>query len=92
MLAPQVDHEIFQLDRASHIVDEATEAKMYELFDALEPLTPIDTDEKRELWLAVPRGPIDAFGDYDEMLAAEQVICRKDFEDLWHIEYSQSTS
>lgn len=89
MFAPQVDHAILQLNHASRIVDEATEVKMCELFDALELLTPIDTDKKRKLWLAVPRGSIDVFGDYDEMLADEQVTCRKDFEDLWHIEYPE---
>ena len=59
-----------------------------ELFTALAPLAPLKkNDEAKAIWVTVPRGTIEDFGDYDEYVDEGEVGTREEFEHLWHERY-----
>lgn len=63
--------------------------------DALDRLFGILTDleslasnnEAKSLWLRVPRGSLDDFDDYEELLACEEVSSYEEYVALWEHEY-----
>jgi len=52
---------------------------------------PVGDDELRETWLEVERGPIEAFGNFEEYKDGGEVETREDFEQLWKDYYPEST-
>ena len=58
------------------------------LFHALSDLMPSPKNhDMKSIWFCVPRGTIDDFGDYEEMLTYGEVDSHEDFESLWQSEY-----
>ena len=58
------------------------------LFHALSGLMPSPKNhDMKSIWVCVPRGTIDDFGDYEEMLEYGEVDSHEDFESLWQSEY-----
>ena len=54
-----------------------------DLFAEVMKISPYYADDVKLLHVRVDRGPIEDFGDYDDMLAEEIVTDREDFERLW---------
>ena len=65
LAAPSVDNYIQTLNRNSSIVNENTIKIMKELFAELKIIKSCGDNERRELWLEVPKGTIADFGDYE---------------------------
>ena len=65
LAAPSVDTYIHTLYRNSSIVNEDTIKIMKELFAELRKIKSCGDNERRELWLEVPKGTIADFGDYE---------------------------
>ena len=57
-----------------------------ELFVELRQFTPNGRNDTRVLYISAERGPIEDFGDYDDMLAEEIVKDRDEYHKLW-LEY-----
>ena len=68
---------------------EALDRLLGELAD-LKPLT--GNGEVKSIWLKIPRGTLDDFGDYDELLAEGEVSSHEDYVGLWKSEYPDDYS
>lgn len=91
MTAPAVDTFIHTLYRDSLIVNESAILRMKRLFLELKKIKSIGDNEQRVLWLEVPKGTIDDFGDYEEALEYGDVKDRGEFEQWWKAEYPKET-
>lgn len=88
--APQIRHYIDWLGRIRYrevgdmtTYDERSYELLDELFALIKQLAPISKNEARELWLRAERGPIEAFGDYQDYLEEGMVSNHEEFEELW---------
>ncbi len=54
-----------------------------EIFQVVRKIAPTRRDDVRELWLLAERGPIDDFGNYEELHAEGEVESREEFESWW---------
>ena len=76
----------------------AYDEKTYEiidcLFEVLEKIKPEVSYGRKiwNLWLRAERGPIEAYGDYQEMKEYEEVDTYEDYEDLWQELYPEEVS
>ena len=87
MCAPQIDSVIPQLENLSGRVDKEMVARLKAIYRAMSCLEPEGDDQVRELWLEVPRGSIQDFGDYKEFLEEGLVENYDEFEKYWKDEY-----
>ncbi len=63
--------------------------EVYELFSCIKP---DEDDEKRHIWIEVLRGPISAFGDYEENRESGEVETFEEFEQLWKDSYPEESN
>jgi len=61
------------------------------IFALLRRLEPANQNGTHILWFNAPRGSIEDFGDFDEMLAAGEVQNRGEFENLWKLNHPDET-
>ncbi|MBQ9438642.1 MAG: hypothetical protein IJU50_09965 [Lachnospiraceae bacterium] len=62
------------------------------LFDAVSELTACkENNEAKQIWITVPRGTIEDYGDFEEMKSYGEVKTRKQFEKRWREEYPDET-
>ena len=64
--------------------------RLFEVLADLRPLT--GNDEVKSIWLKIPRGTLDDFGDYDELLAEGEVSSHEDYAGLWNRAYPDVSS
>lgn len=98
MTAPQIDNYI---DWLGHIhyrevscrfsYDKKAYRLIDQIFEVVRKIAPTRNNEVRELWLTAERGPIEDFGDIDELLADGTVESREEFEAWWHERYPEET-
>lgn len=67
--------------------DAGTYKNIDEICLLMKQLKPISENGARELWLKVPRGSIEDFGDYEEMLENGEVVNYDDFVRYWQDSY-----
>lgn len=60
-----------------------TMTAMDELFAEIKKLTPTRSNDMWDLFFMVNRGPIEDYGDYDELHEFEEVDSREEFEEMW---------
>lgn len=94
MYAPQIDTYAHHLaDRYRHNYDihipfdSVSVQNIEELFRLIKQIKPTKDKDIHELWLSAETGPIEAFGDYDEMYEDGQVDSREEFEEWWKSYY-----
>jgi len=63
--------------------------EIYEIFSCIKP---DEDDEKRHIWIKVSRGPISAFGDYEEYRESGEVETFEEFEQLWKDYYPEKSN
>ena len=98
MTAPQIDNYI---DWLGHIhyrevscrfsYDKKSYRLIDQIFEVVRKIAPTRNNDVRELWLTAERGPIEDFGDIDELLADGTVESREEFEAWWHERYPEET-
>ena len=98
MTAPQIDNYI---DWLGHIhyrevscrfsYDKKAYRLIDQIFEVIRKIAPTQSNDVRELWLTAERGPIEDFGDIDELLADGTVESREEFEAWWHERYPEET-
>ena len=98
MTAPQIDNYI---DWLGHIhyrevscrfsYDKKAYRLIDQIFEVVRKIAPTRNNDVRELWLTAERGPIEDFGDIDELLADGTVESREEFEAWWHERYPEET-
>ena len=87
LTAPKIQNYIDCLNNASglepHACTPETLAMLPGLFAEVMKISPYCANGVREIHICVDRGPIEDFGDYEDMLAQDIVTDREDFERLW---------
>lgn len=93
MYAPEFDNNVRWLQdscrgyNTSPAYDEASEKIIDEILQMLQKITPISDNGCRELWFCLERGPIEAYGNYEEMFEDGAVDNYDDFRESWQEEY-----
>lgn len=99
MYAPVIDGNLdFLAHRYRHQnecaipFDDKSLKNIDEIFMLMKQIKPIrDDNDVHELWITADRGPIEAFGDYDELLEEGEVESKSEFEELWNTYYPNDT-
>lgn len=91
LVAPVLDRLLNIFDRR-HMNPSVPSAQIKEavepLFSMLKPLSPLEkNDEVKQLWLRIPRGTIDDYDSYEDMLEWEEVQSKEEYEERWHQDY-----
>ena len=93
LVAPDIDHLVRCFDHGIHNPKAPTKSIlpiMDELFTAFAPIAPLKkNDEVKAIWITVPRGTIEDFGDYDEMLENGEIESREEYQQLWRETYPE---
>lgn len=71
----------------SYIYDEKSRALLDELFTLLEQIAPTHENGVRTLWFRAERGPIEDYGDADELIADGEFESREQFVQFWEQEF-----
>lgn len=93
--APQLDRLLRYFDR-DHMNPSAPTSKiaaaMDPLFAALADLAPLEkNDEAKALWIEVPRGMIENYDSYEDLLEWGEVESYAEYENMWHEDYPDET-
>ena len=99
MYAPVIDGNLdFLAHRYRHQnecaipFDDKSLKNIDEIFMLMKQIKPIrDDNDVHDLWITADRGPIEAFGDYDELLEEGEVESKSEFEELWNTYYPNDT-
>ena len=95
LVAPDIDALLRCFERGhlnSSVPAPELATAMEPVFCALKELAPLDADEEaKAIWLQVPRGTIDDYYSYEDMLEYGEVKSRKEYEARWQEEYPYET-
>ena len=87
LVAPDIDHLVRCFEHGNRNPEVPTRSilpVLDELFAAFAPLAPLKKNkDAKAIWVTVPKGTIDDFGDYDEYVDEGEVENREEFEQLW---------
>lgn len=91
--ASKVDNYIDILQSLNNRIslDEQSLVYLDELFSLLKRIEPVHKNGARELWFCVDRGPLEDFGDLEDMLENEVVENEEEWEGWWLAEYPDET-
>jgi len=89
--APQIDAIIEGSSPGNNHISHGTYLKLKDIYKAFSCIKAGVDDEIRHTWLEVDRGPVEAFGDYEEFRESGEVSSRKEFEQLWKDYYPDKT-
>ena len=93
--APQLDRLLRYFDRDHMNPSVATRkiaAAMEPLFAALSDLAPLKrNDEAKAIWLEIPRGTIEDYESFENMMEWGEVESYAEYENMWHEDYPTET-
>ncbi|MBQ4512995.1 MAG: hypothetical protein II969_08375 [Anaerolineaceae bacterium] len=93
--APQLDRLLRYFDRDHmnpSVPTRKIAAAMEPLFAALSDLVPLKkNDEAKAIWLEVPRGTINDYESFENMLEWGEVESYAEYENMWHEDYPTET-
>ena len=89
LFAPQIDEIIEYSKHKNIIITTAIHLKLKEIFNVFRCVKPGPEDERRSIWIEVERGPVEAFGDFEEFKDAGEVKSPEEFEQLWKEYYPE---
>ena len=94
LTAPRIDFLLDKFEDSSmrpSMPSKELRAVVGRLFDALHDLAPSEkTSEEKSLWIKVPRGTIENYASYDDMVKWGEVTNREEFETLWKQDYPET--
>ena len=91
LFAPQIDALIGNLKSNSDLINQNINQVLRTIYTTLSIIKPFGDDEIRQIWIVVERGPVEAFGDYQEYKESGEVNNQKEFRELWEIYYPEKT-
>lgn len=91
LFAPDIDSFIKNIRSGSDYINPAIYQNLKEIYSVFSCVCPEETDEIRHTWLEVERGPITAFGDFEDWKESGEVENRNEFEELWKDYYPDET-
>jgi len=83
LFAPQIDTIIEGKNPENNPITKSAYLKLKDIYNVFSFIKPGDDDEIRQTWIEVDRGPIDAFGEYEEFKESDMVESPGEFEQLW---------
>jgi hypothetical protein len=89
--APDADVIVNNTNRGTDLVNRSIYRKLTKIYSVFSCVKPVGDDELREIWLEVERGPIEAFGNYEEFKESGEVETCEDFKQLWKEYYPEET-
>jgi len=89
--APLLDHLIRVAQSEKVVTDKACIDTLLRQYNELSFIETCGDDDLRSIWIEIPRGSIEDFGDYEEFLEEEMVRNYEDFVELWHDDYPEET-
>lgn len=94
LVAPDIDRLLGCFDRGYKnpaVQTRRVLGALDRLFEALDDLAPLTTNnEAKSIWLKVPRGSIDDFDNYEDLLDDGEVDSREEYIALWESDYSDA--
>ncbi len=91
MNAPLFDSIIAGLPVDARYIDSKISQTLFAVYKSMTLIQPGEHDEIRSVWIEVPRGAIEDFGDYDEYMDDKEVTSHEEFENLWKEWYPDET-
>ena len=91
LFAPQIDAVLGASKHRDISLTPASYLKLKDIYDFFSCVKPGPEDESRHIWIEVERGPVEAFGDYEEFRESGEVKSREEFEELWKDYYPEET-
>jgi hypothetical protein len=91
LFAPEIDNIIDNIKWQTAPVNPDIYQKLKNTYNVFTCIKTIGDDELRETWLEVERGPIEAFGNFEEFKESGEVKTMEDFEQLWKDYYQEET-
>lgn len=92
LYAPNIEHYIYILNHNNLVGDEKTNHLIDQLFEKLSELAPTNDNGKRTLWLCYDRGPIEAYGTFEEAYENNEVDTITEFERNWREQFPDEKS
>jgi hypothetical protein len=89
--APYFDEFIRLAQTQKEVTDKSCIETLLQLYDTMSIIEVSGEDELRSIWIEIPRGTIEDYGDYKEFLEEGIVECYKDFEELWNVDYPEES-
>ena len=89
--APQIDSVVSNLRPEMDLMSGSIYGNLKEIYKQFSCVKPIGDDDVRQIWMEVERGPLEAFGDYNEFKECGEVETHEDFEQLWKDNYPEKT-
>ena len=94
LTAPRMDFLLDKFEDSSmrlSMPSKGLSAVVGRLFDTLYDLAPSEkTSEENSLWVKVPRGTIEGYASYDDMVKWGEVKNREEYETLWKQDYPET--
>lgn len=91
LVAPDIDRLLGCFDRGYKNPTAQTRkvlGALDRLFEVLADLVPLATsNEAKSIWLKIPRGSLDDFDSYEDLLGEGEVGSREEYIALWESEY-----
>ena len=87
LFAPQIDSVISNLSPEMDLMCSSIYLMLKEIYELFSCVKPIGDDDVRHIWIEAERGPLEAFGDYEEYKECGEVESPDDFEQLWKAYY-----
>lgn len=91
LFAPQIDTVIENLKSDQDLMNQKILRVLREIYSSFGCIKPGCDDEIRQIWIEVERGPVEAYGDYEEYKVSEEVNNMDEFVELWQAYYPQKT-
>ena len=91
LFAPEIDNIIGNIKRETAPINPDIYRTLINIYSVFSCLKPVGNDELKEIWVEVERGPIEAFGNFEEFKESGEVETYEDFEQLWKVYYPDET-
>jgi hypothetical protein len=91
LFVPNADAILDNANSHKDMVNRNIYQKLTEVYSVFSCVKTVGDDELRETWLEVERGPMEAFGDFEELKESGEVETMEDFEQLWKDYYPEET-
>ena len=91
LFAPHIDTIIERFDPENNPISIDTYLKLLEIYNVFSYVKAEIDDDIRQTWIEVERGPVEAFGDYEEFKESGEVASPEEFEQLWKVYYPEET-
>jgi hypothetical protein len=91
MCTPEIDNILERFSFSSDLIDRKIADQLKEIYHSMSCIKPGADDEVRKIWLEIPRGKIENFGEFKEYVNEGIVETYEEFESLWKEYYPEKT-